>query len=101
MGRSFSSTFGFDDSFLRLAQLLFEMPNPSMKRSQISLGCEVQHARDSLSSPFQCPFRPTAEPKRLHHDLLNLRFPHQSADARVLEKLEEAVFQSGHGCQTS
>jgi len=76
MGLSFSSIFGFDDSVLGFAKLLFEVSNPSLERAQVALGREVQHAGDLLYTLVHCTLDPPTETKAPHHGLLNPRVLH-------------------------
>ncbi len=66
MGRSFSSIFGFGEPFFGIAKLPLEVPNPSLERAKVTLGCEVQHARDALDPLVERPFDAATETKALH-----------------------------------
>lgn len=94
MGRSFSSIFGFGEPLLGFAKLPLEVPNASVERAKVALGREVQHARDALHTLIEGSLDAAAETKSLHHQLLDLRILQQLGDPRVLQKTEEAVFDS-------
>jgi hypothetical protein len=96
MGRSFSSIFSVGEPFFGFAKLPLEVPNPSLERAEVPLGCEVQHACDALNALVDHPLDATAETKRLHRRPLNVRITHQLCQPRVLEQSDETVFEPGH-----
>jgi hypothetical protein len=53
------------------------VPDSSLERTKVALGCEIQHASDPLNTPLEASLDATAKTKGLHCQLLNLGLLHQ------------------------
>ena len=98
MGPSCSNVFGFDEPGLGLSQRFFEVANATLERTKVLLGCEAQHARDSLNALVQPGLELSAQPKGAYHELLDSRLAKQLGDSRIFHELEEPFLERGHDC---
>jgi hypothetical protein len=86
----------FVETLLGLAKLTFEVSNPALQSTKVTLRREIQFPRDALHALVERPFYTTPVAKNLHHNCLNLGIPHQLHHAGVLQKHEDAFFDNGH-----
>jgi hypothetical protein len=76
MGLRSSSGWVFVEALLGLAKLSFEMSNPALKSTKVTLRREIQFPCDALHALVEGPLHTTPIPKALHHNCLNLGIPH-------------------------